>query len=687
VIDEVARLDDAALVAWTNEGVRADDFERVVAGLEELARRHPANAAVRQRLAMALNNRGARRARAGALRAAEDDMRRALDLVPDHPEALFNRARFLVAGRLWKPALEVLARLRERHPGDDEIALEHAEASAMAGTDDGDDLLVAAITRAREGGHVDRLRLSTALATLGRSAEALDALSGAASVPGALRIAAETGDRLREGDDWRAARAAFAVAAAVGDHGGRSPSLRSAIGARLALPLVHASRESLDDSRATFLAGLDDLVSTYADDRLARCEPALEQLAWTQQMLAYHGADDREPLTRWGDWLDLALRTFVPHLACEPRRSTVRDLPRIGIVSSRLYRTVIGNYFGTWIGALAAAGLPVTVFLVDTPADETTAHITAPARQVVPLAGSIESMAEAIRDADLDALLYPDVGIDPRTTLLAALRLAPRQYAGWGHPETTGLPSVDGFVSCEAMEATDAAAHYRERLLLLPGAGTQFLDPGAPAPSTRADFGLRDDDRVHLVPHVPPKLHPDCDAVFARIAASDPRAVLVFFRFDRPVVRAVLERRISAALHEAGADPSRQLRFLPYLARERFLGLCSVADTMLDTLHWSGGANTIDALRCGLPVVACPGPLMRGRQTLGMLRVIGLDGDLAAATPAAMADLATRIAGERDLRADLARRISARIDVLFDGSAALAALAQRLREDIARGGA
>lgn len=687
MIDDATRMDDAALVAWTNEGLRAEDFERVVAGLEELARRHPGNGAVRQRLAMALNNRGARRARAGALRAAEADMRRALELVPEHPEALFNRARFLVAGRLWMHALEALARLRELHPDDDEIALDHAEASAMAGTDDGDDLLAAAIARARAGGQVDRLRLSTALATLGRTAEALDALADPAAVPDALRIAAETADRLREGDDWRAARTAFAAAGQVGDHGRRSPSLRSAIGARLALPLVHASQASLDESRHTFMAGLDDLVQTFTPARLASCEPALEQLAWTQQMLAYHGANDREPLARWGDWLDLALRTFVPQFACGPRRTTVRELPRIGIVSSRLYRTVIGNYFGTWIGALAAAGLPVTVFLVDTPFDETTARITAPARQVVPLAGSIESMAESIRDADLDALLYPDVGIDPRTTLLAALRLAPRQYAGWGHPETTGLQSIDSFISCAAMEATDAPAHYRERLLLLPGAGTQFLDPGAPQPASRAEFGLRDDDRLHLVPHVPPKLHPECDAVLARIAASDPRAVLVFFRFDRPVVRAVLERRISAALREAGADPSRQLRFLPYLSRERFLGLCSVADTMLDTLHWSGGANTIDALRCGLPVVACPGPLMRGRQTLGMLRVIGLDDELAATTPAAMADLATRVASERDLRQDLARRITERVDTLFDGSTALAALAQHLREDIARGAA
>lgn len=680
---DLEHLDDAALVARTNDALRADDLDRMIEGLEALRRRHPDNTALAQRLATALNNRSARRARAGALRAAEDDVRRALDLVPEHAEARFNRARFLVAGRLWKPALEVLARLRGDHPQDAEIALDHAEACSMTGIEGGDAMLAAAIDRARGDPRVDRLRLSTALATLGRSAEALAALDGAEAVPGAVRTACETGDRLREGDDWRAARAAFRVAAAVGDNGTRSPSLRAAIGARLALPLVYDSTATLAASRESFLAGLDDLAATYDATRLARCEPALEQLAWTQQMLAYHGADDRAPMAAWGDWLDAALRVFVPRLMDAPPRRRSGGPARVGVVSSRLYRTVIGNYFGTWIGALAAAGIEVVVFLVDTPTDETTAAMTAPATQVVALAGSIESMAEAIRGAGLDATLYPDVGIDPRTSLLAAMRLAPRQYAGWGHPETTGLASIDAFVSCAAMEPAGAASHYRERLLLLPGAGTQFLDPGAPAPAKRADFGLREDERVHLVPHVPPKLHPDCDAVFAAIAAQDPRAVLVFFRFDRPVVRAVLERRIKAALAAAGADPARQLRFLDYLPRDRFLGLCSVADTMLDTLHWSGGANTIDALRCGLPVIACPGPFMRGRQTLGMLRQLGLDAELAADSPAAMAALAGAIAGDRERRAVLSRTIGERVTALFDGREALVALAARISEDLA----
>jgi predicted O-linked N-acetylglucosamine transferase (SPINDLY family) len=352
----------------------------------------------------------------------------------------------------------------------------------------------------------------------------------------------------------------------------------------------------------------------------------------------------------------------------------------VGLVSAGFCRSVLGNYFGGWIGGLAEAGFETAVFLVDTPVDDDTRRMTARADAVHALSGSIESMATRLREARVDVLVYPDVGIDARCQVLGALRLAPRQLAGWGHPDTTGLPTFDAFLSCAAMEPDDAQRHYTEPLRLLPGAGTAFVDPGDPPRLSRSDFDLPQDANLYLVPHVPPKLHPDCDAVFARIAARDPHALLLTFRFDRPAVRETIAARMRTALRAAGADPARQWRELPYLARDRFLGLCALGGVMLDTLHWSGGANTVDALRCGLPVVACPGPLMRGRQTLGMLRMLGLESELCTADPAGLADRAVAIATDPATRARLGTAIRDAVPALFDGREALAALADHVRD-------
>ena len=50
-----------------------------------------------------------------------------------------------------------------------------------------------------------------------------------------------------------------------------------------------------------------------------------------------------------------------------------------------------------------------------------------------------------------------------------------------------------------------------------------------------------------------------------------------------------------------------------------------ISDVMIDTLRWSGGNTTLDALASALPVVTLEGRFMRGRQTAAMLRILGIE--------------------------------------------------------------
>ncbi len=67
--------------------------------------------------------------------------------------------------------------------------------------------------------------------------------------------------------------------------------------------------------------------------------------------------------------------------------------------------------------------------------------------------------------------------MDQMTARLAALRLAPVQLAAWGHPITTGFPTIDGYLSAAAFEPGDAQEHYRERLVPLPEVGLRLCPP------------------------------------------------------------------------------------------------------------------------------------------------------------------------------------------------------------------
>ena len=88
-------------------------------------------------------------------------------------------------------------------------------------------------------------------------------------------------------------------------------------------------------------------------------------------------------------------------------------------------------------------------------------------RQLSAWAATIE------RDAP-HVLVYPEIGADHTTLQLAALRLAPVQCTSLGQPVTSGLPTIDYFLSSDLMEPPAAQEHYTERLVRLQSLGTAY---------------------------------------------------------------------------------------------------------------------------------------------------------------------------------------------------------------------
>ena len=102
---------------------------------------------------------------------------------------------------------------------------------------------------------------------------------------------------------------------------------------------------------------------------------------------------------------------------------------------------------------------------------------------------------------------------------LASLRLAPVQINSWGHPDTSGVPTLDYYVSADCFEPADAQDHYSEQLVLLPHLGNRIQ----PLTLTSSDPGFAalniDLERPILVcPGTPFKYQPAHDHIFADIA-------------------------------------------------------------------------------------------------------------------------------------------------------------------------
>lgn len=448
--------------------------------------------------------------------------------------------------------------------------------------------------------------------------------------------------------------------------------------ARLALPVVYTSEDEVAASRRAFASGLSDIEADVRA-RPATAERWAGLLRTENFFLPYQGEDDRSLQERYAAIVEHLAAALVPTPPPASRPVGGRRL-RVGYASPFLHTHTVAKLFGGWITHLDRERFEVYAYKLSGYKDATTARLqgSADVFRTVPEQGSFvdfcADVAAQIVGDELDVLVYPSVGMHAATVTLASLRLAPVQAAAWGHPVTTGLTTVDYFLSSDLMEPDGAEAHYTERLVRLPDLGVTVSRPAtAEVGRTRVHFGLSDDDVVFHSPQSVFKYLPRYDALYPAIARRVPNAVFTFIEDYSPHVTRLFLGRLEAAFEQAGLDPTRHLALQPRLSTAAFADLNRLADVYLDSPGWSGGMTTLDALATGLPAVTWPGPFMRGRHTAAFLQRLGLS-HLIAINLDDYVEIAARLGTAPEERGGLRRAILARAGRLFDDRASVRAL-------------
>jgi protein O-GlcNAc transferase len=344
--------------------------------------------------------------------------------------------------------------------------------------------------------------------------------------------------------------------------------------------------------------------------------------------LAYRPQDVTGVLCRYGDVVgNAAAKYWQPSAAHRPPTDgrPARERVRLGIVSGQVRKHPVWDVILRGIVAnIDRRQFEVVLFHTGALVDEETAWARTHVDTFVHGPRSVKGWLEEIASARPDALFYPEVGMDPATGALAALRMAPLQIAGWGHPVTTGLPSMDIFLSGELLEGEGAQRHYRERLVRLPGTGVCMEATSDAVQPWKGPERLANVVRFALCQQ-PIKFDPADDALFARIAkAVGPSEFWLVAPHNLEWTATRLHERLAAAFRAEGVDPDAHLRVTPWMPREQFAGFMDEMDMLLDCAAFSGYTTAWAAVHRGLPIVTVEGEFLRQRLAAGLLRQIGL---------------------------------------------------------------
>ena len=417
------------------------------------------------------------------------------------------------------------------------------------------------------------------------------------------------------------------------------------------LPVVYDSSLDVATWRTKLTRGLDDMIAN------GETVDATASLVPTSFFLAYQGLNDSEVMRKLGR-ICRGSELVAPQTGRLEPRSDGRL--RIGFLSAYFRDHTIGRLNVGRIQHLDRSKFEVTVLSATGREDAVTAQFRAAADRFRQIPRDVRAAFAAIVDQDLDVLIFADVGMDSLTATLAWSRMAQVQCVTWGHPDTTGSPFIDYFLSSELLEVPAADAHYTEKLVRLPLLGTYFERPVAQSIIP----AIQSSPHTYLCPQTLFKFHPDFDEVLAGILQADPQAEIVLLEGRVPHWTNRLKLRFEKTL-PGGAS---RVRFLPAMPRDQFMNLLASADVILDPLHFGGGHTSYEALAVGTPVVTLSGEFLRSRITQALYRKMGFT-ELIVSSPRDYVETAVRIGTDHTKRTQVSATILATCRVLFEDAA------------------
>lgn len=448
------------------------------------------------------------------------------------------------------------------------------------------------------------------------------------------------------------------------------------------LPILYKNQREIEFYRQRFTQALLELVQSTNLGTSEVKENALHAINWrTNFYLQYQGYNDLELQKLYGNFVHQVMSANYLQWVEKPQITQLKKSRkiRIGYVSDSFNWHTVGMVFLGWIKHCQNQDFEIYCYYINDQTDQITAEFQKYSNYFYHIPHNLEATCQQIIADKLDILVFLDIGMTPQMTQFAALRLAPIQCAAWGHPVTTGLPTIDYYLSADLLEPENAQEHYSEQLIRLPNIGIFYSKPLISSLiKSRTDFQLRENSVIYLSCQSLFKYLPQYDYIFPTIAQNVPQAQFVFIAHPINEITEQFRQLIQKAFTRFNLNIDDYCVILPRQNHQDYRQLNLLADISLDTIGFTGFLTTLESIACNLPIVTCVGELMRSRQTSGILKMLGVT-DTVAKNPAEYIQIAVKLGCQPEWRKNIVEQIKHRQTSLYNDKSSIIALEEFYR--------
>jgi len=445
------------------------------------------------------------------------------------------------------------------------------------------------------------------------------------------------------------------------------------------LPVIFNNSDEIKVARQRYSEGLDRLKRSTSLSTPEKRQEACEGLASsTNFYLQYQGCDDLKLQLDFGELLVEVMSATFPKYVDDIQNHYHKNRKiRVGYVSSFLRNHNGAVWMLGWLRARDKADIEVYCYHTSDQTDDKTKLFEQYSDHFNIIADSIQTVAEKIYSDKLDILVYPELGMSPESMMLAGLRLAPVQCVGWGHPISSGLKTMDYWLSSDLMEPDNADEHYSEKLVRLPNLANNYskdqhvrIQNELFGKKSRADFGLPESNILYFCSQSLFKYLPQYDHLWPEIALKCPDAKFVFLAISSVYVIKKFMERVQIAFGKYSLKAQDYCIMLNRQTPDDYLVLNELVDVFLDNPSWSGNNTSMAAIDAYLPIVTFPTEFMRGRHSYAILLMLGIT-ETIASSESEYVEIAVKLGTDKSYLKEIKDKIIANHDLIYNDSSCM----------------
>ena len=374
----------------------------------------------------------------------------------------------------------------------------------------------------------------------------------------------------------------------------------------------------------------------------------------TNFYLSYQGRNDISLQKKYASLVERLTEKIYPQFHQERRINKSKKFIKVGFVSSFLKNHTVSTLFKNWIIKLNRNFFNIFVYYIGNKFDKTTTQIKESSNNFFNHT-EIDQLIGRISKDKLDILIYLDIGMDPMTQILASLRLASIQCTTWGHPVTSGFKNIDYFFSSELMKKNDSQKYFSEKLINLPGIGIDY-DHCDISNIKKINIVKKLNKTIFLNLQSLFKLLPQDDHIYLDIIKKQPNCCFWFIHGLRNSISSIFKERIAKLFKKNNLSFDEYSIFYPRYEKDEYLSLIKQSDIILDSLNWSGGNTSLEAISLNKPIVTCPAEFIRGRHTYSILKKLNIE-ETIASSKKKYVEIAVKLSKDNDFRNSIINKI------------------------------